>query len=396
MSTGPHSPTRRSSSVDAYRGFVMLAMASGGAAIFGNLARSSDPSTASVISVLAGQLDHVAWRGCCFWDLIQPSFMFLVGVAMPFSYANRRDRGESRRRLLGHAVVRSLILVALAVFLSSTDSRRTNFVFVNVLAQIGMGYTFVYLLLDRRPREQFAVAFAILAAYWLMFVLHPFEQGAYSPGVPAPGNDGTTFAGFFDHWSKNRNAAAAFDRWFLNLFPRPEGRPFVANDGGYATLNFVPSIATMLFGVLVGELLRSPRSAGQKLRTLLVAGAMGLAVGAALDQTVCPIVKRIWTPSWAIYSAGWCCLMTAAFFSLIDMAGYRRWAFPLVVVGMNSIVLYVMAQLMKPFVRRSLAIHLGPELFSGPWGPMRLGLGVLLVFWLICYWFYRRGIFVRI
>jgi predicted acyltransferase len=378
--------------VDAYRGLVMLAMASGGAAIFGDLAHTSDPSTASVISTLAGQLDHVAWRGCCFWDLIQPSFMFLVGVAVPFSYASRRERGESRRRMLGHAIVRSLILILLAVFLSSTDSRRTNFVFVNVLAQIGLGYTFVFLLLDRNPRVQFAAALVILASYWLFFALYPTEQRSGAAGTL----DATTFTGFFDHWSKNRNAAAAFDRWFLNLFPRPDGKPFLANEGGYATLNFVPSIATMLFGVLVGELLRSPRSAGQKLGTLLLAGAVGLAVGAALDQAVCPIVKRIWTPSWAIYSAGWCCLMTAGFFGLIDMAGYRRWAFALVVVGMNSIAIYVMAQLMKPFVRRSLAIHVGPEFFSGPWGHLRQGLGVLLVFWLICFWLYRRRIFIKI
>jgi predicted acyltransferase len=382
--------------VDAYRGFVMLAMASGGAAIFGDLARTSDPSTASVISTLAGQLDHVAWRGCCFWDLIQPSFMFLVGVAMPFSYAKRRDRGESRGRMLGYAIVRSLILILLAVFLSSTDSRRTNFVFVNVLAQIGLGYTFVFLLLGRKPWVQLAAALAILAGYWLLFALYPTEPGSSIANTLGARLDGTTFTGFFDHWSKNRNAAAAFDRWFLNLFPRPDGKPFLANEGGYATLNFVPSIATMLFGALVGELLRSPRSAGQKLRTLLVAGAIGLAVGAALDQAVCPIVKRIWTPSWAIYSAGWCCLMTAGFFGLTDMAGYRRWAFPLVVVGMNSIAIYVMAQLMKPFVRRSLAIHVGPEFFSGPWGPLRQGLGVLLVFWLICFWLYRRRIFVKI
>ena len=128
----------------------MLAMASGGAAIFGGLPRLVGLVRGdSVIAFLAGQLDHVAWRGCCFWDLIQPSFMFLVGVAMPFSYASRRERGESHGRLVGHAIVRSLILILLAVFLSSTDSRRTNFVFVNVLAQIGLGYTFVFLLLGQ-------------------------------------------------------------------------------------------------------------------------------------------------------------------------------------------------------------------------------------------------------
>src|SRR5262249_53344071 len=139
--------------------------------------------------------------------------------------------------------------------------------------------------------------------------------------------------GFLLHWEKNTNAAAAFDRWFLNLFPRPDGQPFPYNAEGYATLNFVPSVATMIFGVLAGGLLRSGVSPRAKVQTLAVAGALGLVLGSALDTTVCPVVKRIWTPSWAVYSAGWACWILAAFYGLIDVAGWRRWAFPLVVVG---------------------------------------------------------------
>lgn len=390
MSLDAQPAVRRSVAVDAYRGFVMLAMASGGAAILSGLARSSDPTTRSIASFLADQLEHVPWRGCSFWDLIQPSFMFLVGVAMPFSYASRRDRGETRGRQLGHALVRSLILILLAVFLSSTDGPRTNFVFVNVLAQIGLGYTFVFLFLDRKPSIQFGAAVAILVGYWILFAVYPVEQDL---GTPAPNE---SFAGFLDHWSKNRNAAAAFDRWFLNLFPRPTGKPFVANEGGYATLNFVPSIATMLFGVLAGGLLRSPRSPGEKLRTFVIAGAVGLAAGTLLDPTLCPIVKRIWTPSWVLYSTGWCCWLLAAFYAIVDMAGFHRIVFPLVVVGMNSIAIYVMAQLMKPFTRRSLSIHFGLDKIAGPWGPFVQAMGVLLAFWLICLWMYRRKIFIRI
>src|SRR3954467_2795750 len=163
MSHDPQAQSRRSVSVDAYRGLVMLAMASGGAAVLAGLPRSSVSSTGPIVAFLAGQLDHVAWRGCSSWDLIQPSFMFLVGVAMPFSYANRRARGESHGRLVGHAIVRSLILILLAIFLSSTDSRRTDFFFVNVLAQIGLGYTFVFLLLYKKPSVPFGAALGILS-----------------------------------------------------------------------------------------------------------------------------------------------------------------------------------------------------------------------------------------
>ncbi|MGP0068780.1 MAG: hypothetical protein ACLQGP_34915 [Isosphaeraceae bacterium] len=194
----------------------------------------------------------------------------------------------------------------------------------------------------------------------------------------------------------NANVAAAFDRWFLNLFPRPSDKPFVFNEGGYATLNFIPSMATMIFGVLAGELLRSGRDRLAKLRDLLLAGAIGVSLGLVLDASVCPIVKRIWTPSWAIYSAGYACWMLAAFYAAIDLAGFRKWSFPLVVVGMNSIAIFLMAQLMKPFVASTLRTHLGADIFTGPYGPLLRASSTLLMFGMICFWMYRRKIFIKI
>jgi len=387
---------RRLASLDAYRGLVMLAMASGGAAIYAQPAEAPDTAWATIIHSLTQQFEHVDWRGCSFWDLIQPSFMFLVGAAMPFSYASRRARGDSRASLLGHALVRSLVLILLAIFLSSQWSRQTNFVFTNVLAQIGLGYMFVFLVLELSPSVQLAIALAILVAHWLLFALYPANHHVLFMGAMGVDLDGTHLPGYFAHWNWNWNAAGAFDRWFLNLFPRPDGTPFVINEGGYTTLNFIPSIATMIFGVLAGELLKSSRSAADAVKILLVAGAIGWSTGRGMDHYICPVIKRLWTPSWVLLSTGWCCWMLAAFHALIELAGARRWAFPLVVVGMNSIAMYLMAQLLKPFVRRSLAIHFGPTLFSGPWGPLREAMAVLLVFWLICFWLYRQKFFIKI
>jgi heparan-alpha-glucosaminide N-acetyltransferase len=380
-------------SLDAYRGFIMLAMASGGL----GLAQVAQHDPASQLwQFLDRQTEHAAWRGCSFWDLIQPSFMFIVGVAMPYSYASRRAAGQSKGRLFLHALARSLVLIGLAIFLSSAWSKRTHFTFTNVLAQIGLGYTFVFLLLGRSARVQFAAACGVLVGYWLFFALHPLPSGEESfqrVWLMAKSNG---MRGFQLHWARDVNAAAAFDAWFLNLFPQPNGRPFTYNEGGYATLNFVPSIATMLFGVLAGEFLRSNRTGAEKVQGLILAAALGLVLGTVLDQTVCPLVKRIWTPSWAIYSAGWTCCTLAAFHAVIDVAGYRRWAFPLVVVGANSIAIYVMSQLLKPFVKRTLQVHLGPHLFDGIYGPIVASTSVLFVFWLICLWMYRQRIFVKI
>jgi predicted acyltransferase len=410
--------TGRLLSLDAYRGFTMLAMASGG---LGFAQASVESPDNQLLSALALQLDHVPWRGGVFWDLIQPSFMFIVGVAMPFSHAARAAHGQSWNRQLVHAVIRSAILVALGVFLASAWSARTNYTFTNVLAQIGLGYTFVFLILDLRPTTQLAIALAILAGYWLLFALYPAPTVVFDfASVGAP-TSLTPMDGLAAHWNMNSNAAWAFDVWFLNLFPHSADGPFRFNPGGYATLNFVPSIATMIAGVLAGELLRSPRSGPSKVQTLVIAGALCIAMGFALNATLCPIVKRIWTPSWVIYSAGWTCGLLALFYGLIDVAGFRRWSFPLVVVGMNSIAIYMMAQLMKPFIASSLTTHFGglwkafaanpavdryvytkfhehlPDvLFQGLYGPMLRSVATLLVLWLICLWLYRQKIFVKI
>jgi predicted acyltransferase len=386
----------RLQSVDAYRGFVMLAMASGGIATFECLGRSEDGVVSIPLEILIQQFDHVAWRGCAFWDLIQPSFMFLVGVSMPLSYSRRRARGDRWLKLFGHAIFRSLVLVALAVFLASNGSAHTNYSFTNVLGQIGLGYTFVFLLLGRPPAVQIAAALLILVVYWLLFALYPLPGPDFQIGLYGANETQLIMNGLFAHWNKNANVAAAFDRWFLNLFPHSTGAEFLQNPGGYATLNCIPSIATMIFGVLAGELLMSKRVSISKPRMLLLAGAVLWALGQALDASVCPIVKRIWTPSWVISSTAWTCWTLAVFYWVIDVRGYKLWSVPLAAVGANSIAMYVMSQLMKPFVVASIRTHYGRDVFTGSYGPLVKGLSVLAVLWLICLWLYKRKIFIKI
>jgi len=473
------SPTHRLASLDAYRGFVMLAMASGalGFATIVNqhgtppapaalAAEGTDPSWWSTLwTALAYQFEHVQWVGCSFWDLIQPSFMFIVGAAMPFSFAKRASQGQSPLRRFAHVVFRALILVALGVFLLSNGSRytHTNFTFINVLSQIGLGYVFVYLLLNRPAWLQATAAAVILVGYWLAFFLYvapPAEQAhvakylAEHEAKVARGQrdigpwEADSLAG---RWNKHTNFAAAADRWLLNQLPRqeepwsPDGKPenarrFWVNEGGYQTLNFIPSMATMLFGVMAGQLLLSGRR--RKVMILLAAGAACFVVAMSLDTTiwpvkwdgsslvlcasglgdpsinaaelwpnwtVCPTVKRIWTPTWAIFSAGWTLWLLAAFYLVMDVWGWKWWAFPLKVVGMNSIAMYVMAQLMKPWVSQTLRTHTGTvsavaetDLWSSIFGagtvysPLWHSLAVLTVLWLICLWMYRQRIFVRI
>jgi heparan-alpha-glucosaminide N-acetyltransferase len=381
--------------LDAYRGAIMVLMASSGLGL-AQVARQFPDS--GLWQFLATQTEHAPWAGMRLWDLIQPAFMFMVGVALPWSVANRRARGQRFAGMLGHAVWRALVLVLLAVFLTSAWSRQTVWSFANVLAQIGLGYPVVFLLAFTRPRTQWIAAFGILFAYWLVFALHPLPPAGFdwhSVGVPP---DWRHLTGFAAHWDKNANFAAGIDSWLMNLFPHE--KPYVFNAGGYQTLNFVPSIATMVFGVRAGQLLRSGRPTTGKLKQLVLFGVAGIVLGQLIAWAgLCPIVKRIWTPSWAIYSAGWVTLLLAGFVAVTEWAGWKRWAFPFVVVGLNPITLYCMWQLMVPFVRDNLKRHLGPNVFESLgtlYTPILERALVLVVFWLILFWMYRRKIFLRV
>lgn len=387
-------------SLDAFRGFIMLAMASAGFNLAG-IARQEGFSHSRLWQFLGYQTDHVAWRGCGFWDLIQPAFMFMVGTAMAYSYTARQARGQSYPRMLGHAAYRSLVLVLLGVFLSSNWSARTNWVFPNVLCQIGLGYTFLFLLWNRPVVWQLIAAALILAGDWALFYAWPAPAPDFDYATVNLPADWPHLTGMAAHWDKNTNVAAAADRVLLNWFPRE--KEFTYNDGGYTTLNFVPSLATMIFGLVAGGLMRNSWSAAKKLATLVIWGAASLGAGYLLDDLgVCPSVKRIWTPSWALFSTGWVLWMLAGFYLLIDVAGLRRPAWPLVVVGMNSIVMYVMSQLLKPWLTATLKRHFGEGVFTAygvidpVYAPAVQMAAVLSVFWLVCVWLYRQKIFVRI
>jgi predicted acyltransferase len=329
---------------------------------------------------LAFNQSHVEWAGCSLHDMIQPSFSFLVGVALPFSIASRLAKGGTFGRMFAHALWRSLLLVLLGIFLRSTHSRQTNFTFEDTLTQIGLGYPFLFLL-GFRPRRWHWVALAIiLSGYWLAWALYPVGD-----------------APFAAHWAKNANLGSAFDQWFLNLFPRE--KPFLENRGGYLTLSFIPTLGTMILGLIAGTWLResSPRI---PLRKFAIAGAAGIACGLLLHFTgVCPVVKRIWTPAWTLFSGGICFLLLLAFCWVIEVKGRRGWAFPLVVIGTNSIAAYLIAHLFEEFIANSFRVHIGRALFQALGAqlePLLLGIAVLVSYWLILLWMYRRKLFLKI
>lgn len=407
----PATPTRLTS-LDAYRGFTMLAMVSSG---LGLRTIAEQHPDSPIWKQIHYHLEHVDWVGCAAWDLIQPSFTFMVGVSMAFSYAARKAKGDSWGRMFFHALWRGLALTLLGVFLRSDHSSETRWTLEDVLSQIGLGYPLLFLLWGRSTKVQWAAVIAVLVGYWALFAAWPLP----GPDFDYAANGAKDFlTGFAAHWNKNTNPAHFFDVWFLNLFPRTE--PFKFNGGGYVTLSFIPSLATMIFGLIAGEYLRSDKSDRSKVIAFVVWGLIGLAAGEALNQLgVCPIVKRIWTPSWALFSTGWALVFLAFFYLVIDVAKLPYWAWPAVVVGMNSIAIYVVSHLADGWVLKTINIHtnyyvkkltsgqadsiyllldksIWPHAGSPIYEGMLRQITVVLVMWLMCFWMYRRKLFIRI
>jgi predicted acyltransferase len=390
-------PVNRVASVDVYRGFVMLLM-------MGEILSFSAVSAALPGNAFWGFMNfhqsHVPWTWLALHDMIQPSFTFLVGVVLPFSIASRKSKGASFKGLLSHTIKRSLILMALGIFLRSMDSTQTYFTFEDTLTQIGMGYTFLVLLGFYPQRVQVIALVVILVGYWLAFALYPLPGSNFdyaAAGVTA--NWEHNLKGFAAHWNKNTNLAWAFDKWFLNLFPRTA--PFTNNEGGYSTLSFIPTLGTMIIGLLAGNTLHSNKTPKEKMGFFITMGLLLLLIGVVLHVTgINPIVKRIWTPAWTIFSGGICFLMLAFFYGIVDVKGKNKWSFFLMVIGANSIAAYVLSDGgMRSLIYKSLHIHLGQnfdQLFGAPYATLVSGLLTLTLLWLILYWMYKRKIFIKV
>ena len=385
----------RNVAVDAYRGFVMLLMMAE-VLQFSRIAQAFPGNW--FWRILAFNQTHAEWAGCSLHDTIQPGFSFLVGVALPYSIASRLAKGATFGKMFGHALWRALLLIALGIFLRSLNSPQTNFTFEDTLTQIGLGYGLLFLLGFRSPRWQWTALAVILVGYWLAWALYPAPGPGFNwLAVGVPANWAHYYKGFAAHWNKNSNLGQAFDLWFLNLFPRP--KPFAYNEGGYLTLSFIPTLGTMILGLIAGRWLRAaaPRI---PMKRLLIAGVIGIAAGLLLHVTgICPVVKRIWTPSWTLFSGGLCFLFLAAFSWVIEEKGYKKWSFPLVVIGMNSIAAYLIAHLFEGFIVDSFHINLGAHvfrIFGTGLEPLTQGAVVLLTYWLILLWMYRRKLFLKI
>jgi predicted acyltransferase len=353
--------TKRLSSLDAFRGWTMFWIVGGSALVAGLQALNAN----RVINGLVYELNHSDWQGLRFYDLIWPSFMLMTGMSLPFSYA-KRSLTQTHRQILMRVLRRFLVLFLLGSLRESIHFNRPYLIELSsALQPIAVAYLAAFLIVRRSWRFQAAVGAGILVFYALLLAF-----------VPAPG----VLAGSYD-----RNANLVLWTDLVTV-----GRVLPEHWG--TVICTLPTISTTIVGMLLGELLMTNRSAASKMKTIGLVGLSGVVLGWALNPVI-PIVMKIWTTSYGLASAGFACLMFLVFYWLIDVRGYRKLAFPFLVIGMNAVAIY-MSESIIPW-SKIVAIFTQPLAGTlGSFTPLFHAIAVLTVEWLVLYWMYKRKIFL--
>jgi predicted acyltransferase len=364
--TVPKPAAARLVSLDAFRGFIMFWIVGGGAIALGLQALGHSWFTDTVIY----QLNHSAWEGLRFYDCIWPSFMLMVGVSIPFSYA-KRSLTQTHQRMLFHAVRRFAILMLLGGMRESVSLGSPRLIELSsALQPIAVASLVAFLLVRKSWKFQAIVGASILVGYLLLLAL-----------VPVPGVGSVSY-------QQGANLVYAVDK---ALLPHRTGEA-VFLEGWGTILSTIPCIATTILGLLFGRLLKSQLTPQRKMTIIGTTGLCGLVIGYAISLFV-PVVMKMWTTSYGILSASWSCLMFLFFYWLVDVLGYRKWAFVFVVIGMNALAVYLcntvtrLHEIVGIFTR-------GPAAAMGPAGPLFAALAFFAIEWSILHWMYKRKLFL--
>jgi predicted acyltransferase len=359
-------------SLDFFRGFTMFLLVAEGTALYTVLIK--DPVAGTFLEDFFQQFHHHPWNGLRFWDLIQPFFMFIVGVAMPFSYAKRIKRGDSKRKITRHIIQRCIILLAFGVGIHCGYNQKLVWELWNVLSQLSVTILIAYFLMKYKWPVQIAVSFGLLLLTEIAYRTFSLE-------------------GFNQPFVKDHNFGSWMDMILMGK---------INNGGGWVAINFIPTAAHTIWGVVAGQLLRTDKSQFEKLKILAISGALILLTGYILDWTsVTPIIKRISTSSFVLASGGWALLVLAFCYWLIDIKQINNWVFPFVVFGTNSIFIYMFSntvggQWFNGFVSIFTSGFL--NWFGTPVFFISLitSLTILFLEWYLCYYLYKKRIFFKI
>lgn len=358
-------------SLDALRGFDMMWIM-GAEGIVQGLAKATGSPFWEAFSV---QMVHPAWNGFHFYDLIFPLFLFLAGVATPYSVGRELEKGKSKGELLFRVIKRGMILVLLGIIVNQGLQLKpiSEIRFGSVLGRIGLAYMFaniIYLY----AKERFLIIWfgALLIGYWLLL------KFTAAPGF-LPGD--LTMAG---------NFASYMDRVLL------PGKLYKGIHDPEGLFSTIPAISTALLGIMAGILLKkSTILPTRKVLYLVVAGVISLILAQVWNLDF-PINKNLWSSSFAMHVGGYSLILLAIFYYIIDVLGYKKWAFFFKVIGMNSILIYMSGIFIDwRYTTTAFFGWLG-ELIGDPFNIVIMAVCYLFIKWVFLYILYRKKVFLRV
>ncbi|WP_411032125.1 acyltransferase family protein [Spongiimicrobium sp. 3-5] len=355
-------------SLDVFRGLTMFLLVAEAAGFHHNLGELGKDN--AVIGVIADQLHHHPWHGLRFWDLIQPYFMFIVGVAMPFSLRKRLATG-SRKAATRHILQRCFLLFAFGVLLHCVYSHALVWELWNVLVQLAFTILIAYAIMNLPHKAQVVISLGLLVLIEVCYRLYNPED---------PYNNGQSFGS----WT---------DMLFMGKI----------NGGGWVTINFIPTAAHTIWGVLCGQILLSDKSPANKIKPFIQWGIILLVLGYALDLLqITPIIKRLATSSFTLASGGWAILTLALFYWWIDIKGnHKKWLRIFSVVGTNSIFIYLFAETVGVQWFRDFGKIFTHGLLSPLGVPENMvmvinALFVLFMFWYLTYFLDKKKVYFKV
>ncbi len=358
--------SKRLLSIDFYRGLTMFLLIGSGTTLF-KLMRASD---VGFVAWLGNEFEHAPWEhGLTFWDVVEPFFMFIVGVAIPLSTMKRLERGDPWKKVFKHVFQRAAILFFLGMAIYSVWAGKPVFHLWNVLTQLGIIYLVGFLLMRKKIQTQVIVSLALLLATYLLYRFFPVE-GFNQPYVP-------------DH-----NFGSWFDLTIMG----------VMNKDHWVAFNFMPTAAITIWGVITGLILQGEKSDKQKINIFLAAGIAGLVLGFGLNFFI-PIIKRIGTPSSILATGGICFLFLAISYWAIEVKKFEKVPKFFAIVGMNPLFIYLFNQLdgTKVLYRIAHPFTYGLFFWIGKDGLAYITAIVTWgLLWYVCYWLYKHKILIKI
>lgn len=363
--------SQRLYSIDALRGFDMFWIM-GAEEVFHSLAKATG---SPFWGAIAEELTHPAWHGFHFYDLIFPLFLFIAGVATPYSVGRELEKGKSRNELILRVVKRGLILVLLGIIANNglVIKPLSEVRFGSVLGRIGLAYMFANIIyLFTKQRGQIIWFISLLVGYWLLL------KFTSAPGHP---RGDLTIEG---------NFASYVDR---HIIP---GKLYLGISDPEGLVSCIPAISTGLLGIMAGNYLKQSDHAGQKKALYLFVSGVIFIIVAHIWNLDFPINKNLWSSSFVLNVGGYSLCLLGIFYYIIDVLGYQKWAFFFKVIGMNSILIYMSGHFIDWYFTTNSFFKWVGQLIGDPYNAVAMAILYLLVKWAFLYFMYKKNVFLRV